>query len=154
MLRLIPPALHRMALRVAHDVRKSVWQVVKPRLRGVTVIARNGEGHVLLVRHTYGRGDWTFPGGGIRRGEEPERAARREFAEELGCEITGLREAGTHKLILHGARLTRHLFTGEVSEVPEPDERELAEARFFRRDALPRRCSQVVGKYLELSEQR
>jgi ADP-ribose pyrophosphatase YjhB (NUDIX family) len=152
MLRLIPAPLHRLALRVAHDARKNWWQLAKPRVNSVIVIVRDDAGHVLLVRHTYGRADWTLPGGGIRRGEEPAAAARREFTEELGCELLAIEDAGTHKLILHGARVTRHLFTGEADGTPEPDGREVADARFFARDALPRQCSSIVEKYLALAE--
>jgi 8-oxo-dGTP pyrophosphatase MutT (NUDIX family) len=133
-------------------MRKSWWQFAKPHLAGVTIVARDSAGRVLLVRHTYDRGAWTLPGGGIRHGEEPAAAARREFAEELRCPVEQLEEAGVHKLILHGARLTRHVFSGRVEDTPEPDGREVAEARFFRPEALPRQCSTVVDKYLAMSE--
>jgi 8-oxo-dGTP pyrophosphatase MutT (NUDIX family) len=154
MLRLIPAPLHRAGLRLAHRVRKRIWRVTKPRLTGVTIIARNHAGDVLLVRHNYGRRHWTLPGGGVRRGEEPIAAAHREFREELGCTVELLEASGTHKSILYGARLTRHLFTGRIDRTPEPDGREVGEARFFRRDALPRQCSSLVDVFLELSEQR
>jgi predicted NUDIX family NTP pyrophosphohydrolase len=41
-------------------------------------------------------GAWSIPKGGIDAGEEPEAAARREFAEELGTDVAGpLRPLGT-----------------------------------------------------------
>jgi predicted NUDIX family NTP pyrophosphohydrolase len=41
------------------------------------------------------RGAWSIPKGELEDGEEPEAAARREFAEELGFEATGpLRSLG------------------------------------------------------------
>ena len=39
-----------------------------------------------MVRRTDGEG-WAFPGGGIKPGETPERAAYREFYEETGYRL-------------------------------------------------------------------
>jgi ADP-ribose pyrophosphatase YjhB (NUDIX family) len=154
MLHLIPPALHRAGLRLAHAMRKRWWRLAKPRLDGVTMIARNSDGHVLLVRHTYGSGLWTLPGGGRRRGEPHKVAAAREFAEELGCALEALEAAGVHHSSFHGAHLTRHLFTGNIDRTPIPDQREVAEAQFFAPDHLPGNRSPMVDRYLELSQQR
>ena len=154
MFRLLPAPLHRTGVRVAHRVRKRWWRLARPKLKGVTLDARNARGDVLLVRHTYGSTAWTLPGGGIRLGEAPAAAARREFREELGCAIEDLEAAGTHKLVLDGARITRHIFTGTVGGTPEPDGREVAEAKFFAPDTLPRKCSAIGDKYLEMSELR
>ena len=41
------------------------------------------DGQVLLIRHSYLRG-WYLPGGGLKRGESMEAAARREAREESG----------------------------------------------------------------------
>ena len=55
---------------------------------------RDDRDRVLFVRHTYGdRTPWEMPGGGLRRGEAPEAAVRREMREELGIELVELREA-------------------------------------------------------------
>jgi predicted NUDIX family NTP pyrophosphohydrolase len=58
---------------------------------------RHGEaGIVLLLVHPGGPfwrnrdlGAWSIPKGELGEGEDPETAARREFAEELGIEATG-----------------------------------------------------------------
>ncbi len=50
---------------------------------GSICVVERADGHVLLVRQSYRRGGWGFPGGLLRRGEEPADAARRELSEEL-----------------------------------------------------------------------
>lgn len=51
-----------------------------PRTR--VVIVANGK--VLLLKSWLGDGDWTLPGGGLHRGEDPVAGALREVHEETG----------------------------------------------------------------------
>ena len=154
MLHLIPAPLHRAALNLAHEVRKLWWRARKPLVAGVIVIARDAEGRVLLVRHSYGSQLWTLPGGGLRKGEDPAVAAGREFFEELGCATGPLRLLGLHESTLHGAPCRMHVFAGEIAGVPTPDGREIAEARFFAVDALPKNAGRGVAVGLEMLQQR
>ena len=50
---------------------------------GVAALARNRQGQILLVRHTYQPG-WMLPGGGVGRAEPPVEAILRELREEVG----------------------------------------------------------------------
>lgn len=137
MLRLIPTPLHRWLYRFAHALRRRWLRLRGGKIEGCSVIARDDQGRLLMVRHSYGGGGWEFPGGGVGRGENSEAAARREFREELGCGLDGLTRLGTIEEPYHGAINVVHVFAGLVEGEPRADGRELVEARFFPRDALP-----------------
>ena len=55
---------------------------------GVRLLAIDGEGRLLLVKHGYTPG-WHLPGGGVDVGESAEAAARRELKEEANAEVEG-----------------------------------------------------------------
>ena len=129
--------LARFAYRVAHRLRHRWRRWRGTPLRGVSIIARDIDGQVLLVRHSYGPDGWYFPGGGLKRGEAPEAAAKRELLEETGCEALSLRHVGDLEENLSGSPHTAHLFTAITEDVPRPDRREVVEARFFPTHSLP-----------------
>ena len=52
----------------------------------VTVVARDDEQRVLLVRHI-DTGHWVAPGGAVEPNERPADAAHREMREETGLEV-------------------------------------------------------------------
>ena len=53
---------------------------------GAICVIDRGDGHVLLVRHSY-RDRWGFPGGLLKKGEEAADGARREAREEVGLAV-------------------------------------------------------------------
>jgi len=137
MLYLIPRPLHRAALRKAYRLRHYARMIVKPQLRGVSIIAADRGGRVLLVRHSYGSEAWALPGGGCGRREDPASAARRELREEVGLEALSIDLVEAIEETLSGAPHTAYVFSVEVEDQPRPDRREIVEAAFFHPDALP-----------------
>lgn len=129
--------LHRLALRTAHALRHR-WRMLRgARLEGVTMIACDLQDRVLMVRHSYGPRGWFLPGGGIKRGETPEQAAIRELREETGCMAKGARIVGTFEERVSGSPHTAYIVTCLTHDEPQPDRREVVEARFYPLQSLP-----------------
>jgi 8-oxo-dGTP pyrophosphatase MutT (NUDIX family) len=134
---LLPAPLHRVALRRAHGLRKLWWRIRKPQVEACRILALDSEGRVLLVRHSYGSARWMPPGGGMKAGEDPIRAAARELFEELACSLGGAQVIATTFDTLHGAGNLVHVVRGQCQGLPTPDRREILAAGFFAADALP-----------------
>lgn len=144
MLRLIPAPLHRLALRIAYALRHWHRSLLRPDLEGCTIIATDLEGRLLLIRQSYGPDGWYLPGGGMRRGEDPGAAARRELREETGCEARKLQLFEVIEEELSGASHRANIFLAHVDESPRPDRREVVEARFFPTHSLPEPISPIA----------
>lgn len=118
---------------------------------GVRVIAYDGEGRLLLVRHTYVPG-WHFPGGGVDVGETAEAAARRELREEANVDAVGpLALAGLFFNPRIGRRDHVVLFrAGEIAAGPLPGPTsEIAQVAFFDTASLPDDLSDATRRRLE-----
>ncbi len=150
LLGLLPPVLHRMALRRAHGLRKLWWTWRKPQVAGVRILALDSEGRVLLVRHSYGPTCWMPPGGGLHGDEDPIPAAARELSEELGCTLDAPRVAAVMLDSLHGAGNRVHVVVGWCQGDPAPDLREITHAGFFAPDALPEDLGKGLARNLPL----
>lgn len=149
MAQLLPAALHRALLPLAHRVRHR-WRMWRGTpIAGVSVIVTNLSGDVLLLRHSYGPQVWALPGGGMKRGEDPEACARREVMEELGIALTKVDSLGTIEEELSGAPHTAHLFHAFSNARPRPDRREVTEARFFPSHSLPEPLGRVTRARIE-----
>lgn len=57
----------------------------------VGALVKGPSGRVLIVKTTKWTGHWGVPGGKIEWGETKEEALEREFAEEVGLELSNIR---------------------------------------------------------------
>lgn len=147
--RFIPAPLHRALMPIAHRIRHRYRRLTKRPIAGVSVILTNLSGDVLLLKHSYGPRVWGLPGGGLKGAESPESCARREVEEELGITIEALTSLGTIEETLSGAPHTAHLFTAICHARPQPDGREVTEARFFPSHSLPEPLGPVTRRRIE-----
>ncbi len=142
----------RLGLRFVYPLARLYWFWLRPDVRGTYVFVWCN-GRALLTRNSYRRG-LVAPGGMVRRGEEPLRAAVRELAEETGIAV----EAGQLKPLGEAPKRRSNGYgTAEMFEVvlgvAPPvaiDNREVVWAGFMRpEEALAEDLDFVTQVYLE-----
>jgi ADP-ribose pyrophosphatase YjhB (NUDIX family) len=132
----------RLILRVFH----LSFLVSRPMTLGVRAIVIDAQDRVLLVRHTYVPG-WHLPGGGVERGETLLASLTRELAEEGNILIE--EEPRLQGIFFNSAASPRdHVAVYLVRRFrqtgPRVPDREIVEARFFSRGALPEGVSRAT----------
>ena len=109
---------------------------IRPVTLGVRVVLIR-DNQVLLVRQTYVP-SWFVRGGGVKRGETLEGAARREIREEVGAEIRSLSLMGAYSHFSDWKSDHNIVFISHDFTIHAKKDREIAEARFFPLDNLPK----------------
>ncbi len=105
---------------------------------------------VFLVRHTYVPG-WQFPGGGVETGHTVEQTLAKELMEEGNIELTGRPQLFA---IYHNAHASKrdhvalYVCRSFRQTAPRLPDREIAEAGFFRLDALPDGTTEATRRRL------
>jgi len=138
----------RLVLRLFH----LSFLILRPMTLGVRAIVIDARECLLLVRHTYVPG-WHLPGGGVERGETLLASLTRELAEEGNIAIE--EEPRLHGVFFNNAASPRdhvavYIVRSFHQTAPRAPDREIAEARFFARDALPEGVSRAT--YARLAE--
>jgi ADP-ribose pyrophosphatase YjhB (NUDIX family) len=126
-----------MLVRAVYPLLKLYWFLLRPQTFGVQCVIQH-EDAILLVRNTYGRRQWTFPGGGLARGETAEEAIRREVHEEVGLQLERLQQLGVFNAIIDYKRDHVAVFAGiSPDRKVTIDPGEILEARWFPPQGLP-----------------
>jgi ADP-ribose pyrophosphatase YjhB (NUDIX family) len=127
----------RLLIRWIYPWLKLYWFLVRPQTFGVQCVIQHRDA-ILLVRNTYGRKRWTFPGGSIARGESAEDAVRREVREEVGLYVQQLQPLGAFEAMID---YKRDHVTAFAAVAPDRrvrlDPAEILEARWFPAQDLP-----------------
>ena len=130
-----------MAYALALTVARAYWRIFKPRTFGARLLLVHGN-KILLVRPR-GTDYWNFPGGGIRRGENPAEGAVRELKEETGIRNPGIEYClGSYTSTKEGKRDTVYIYVASASSVEIPRlEIELQDAKWFEAGGLPEKTT-------------
>lgn len=76
--------LFQLLYKVAYRLSLCVWYIFRPSSYGVYISVWH-DGKILVIRNSY-KTEYTFPSGGIKRGESEEDAAARELLEEVNIQ--------------------------------------------------------------------
>ena len=128
------------------------WGTPSFHVGAICIVAR-ADGHMLLVRQSYRRDGWGFPGGLMRRREEPADAARRELREELGIDVD---LDGLPVIVIDSpARRVDVVFSARLAESSPAPERtthspEISEVRWFPPDGLPNLLPEATAALIQI----
>lgn len=142
--------MKRIFYKIVTPIRRLYWFIVRPKTAGVKVIVEC-EGEVLMIKNTYGKGMWTFPGGAINRNESAEVAAKREVMEEVGVRLLGMEKIGELSNTLEYKRDTIHCYAGVIHEkLISIDSNEILEAQWFEKNKIPSGVSTIATSMMSL----
>ncbi len=109
--------------------------IFRPIRTGIRVLMIQNK-EVVLIRHTYMSG-WFMPGGGLKKNETLEQAARREAREETGAELGELKLMGAYTNFKDWKTDHNIVFTCDDFKITGKPDGEIAEMRFFPLSELP-----------------
>lgn len=125
----------RFFLRLLYLAYRIYCFIFRPLRTGVRVMMIM-DGKALLVRQTYVPG-WFMPGGGLKRGETLEQAARREAREETGAELGDLHLMGVYTNFTEWKTDHTIVFICREYRITGKPDSEITEVRAFPLNELP-----------------
>ena len=127
------------------------FRIARPMTLGVRgLVHREADDSVFLIRHTYVPG-WQLPGGGVEADETMEEALARELIEEGNIELRATPELRSMHFNRQASRrdhVALYVITKFRQTAPRLPDREIAEAGFFPRGALPRGTTPATHRRL------
>ncbi len=134
--------------------RRLVVRTIAPTYTvGAMCFVEREDGALLLVQQIY-RKKWGVPGGLLKRGEQPEDAAKREILEEVGIGIVLVGEPAV--VVAADPQRVDIVFRARVAPGVRADEArpvspEIDAARWFPRDELPELQVETSGALVALA---
>jgi 8-oxo-dGTP pyrophosphatase MutT (NUDIX family) len=126
---------HHLKARLLYFLGRIYWRIFRPLAWGVRLLLIQDDA-ILLVWHTYQDG-WYLPGGGVKRGETFQAAARREAREEVGATTGALQFWGLYSS-LNGPKSDHVVvFVCHDFQINGRTDFEIADCRFFPLADLP-----------------
>ncbi len=144
--------MYRFLYTIVFIVFRTYWFLFRPHTYGGKVLIEDAEtGSYLFVRHGYGSQKWSLPGGGKKHDEENTVATViREAQEETSLELRDVRLVGSYETTeeyKHDHVDCYHALAIDPSTL-KIDGREIIEAKWFPRTALPIEVTQVAMRTL------
>ncbi len=127
--------MRKMFIRFLYFGFKTYCFLFRPLRVGVRVLMLK-DGRVWLVRHTYITG-WFLPGGGPKRGETLEQAARREAFEETGAQLGDVTLMGVYTSFIQWKTDHTTVFLCRDFTISGKPDHEIAEVHAYPLDKLP-----------------
>ncbi|MDP2788746.1 MAG: NUDIX hydrolase [bacterium] len=124
--------------------------IFRPKSLSVKVVVENND-KILMVRLSYAHKKWTFPGGGLEKGESFEAAALRELEEEVGIKTQHLVEMGEYSSDRNYKKnIVKCFYLHADSAFVKIDNFEIAESGWYSPDKLPENYSLAVPQIMEI----
>jgi 8-oxo-dGTP pyrophosphatase MutT (NUDIX family) len=121
---------------IIHSINNLHWRLTRPITLGVRLLLVKDQ-HVVLVRHTYQPAQWFLVGGGVKRCETLEEAARREALEEVGADLGKLSLFGVFTNFYEFKNDHVIVFTCNEFTLAATKSFEIEECKLFSIDNLP-----------------
>jgi 8-oxo-dGTP pyrophosphatase MutT (NUDIX family) len=121
--------------KIAYRLNQMRRMLFRPMGLGVKIMLVRDE-EVLLVQHTY-RSGWFIPGGGVKRGESIEEAARREAWEELGAKLGKITLFSMYSNIANYDNDHVVVYICDSFTLSQKQDYEIAESAFFPAHSPP-----------------
>ena len=113
-------------------------RIICPRFRAaVAAVIFDGQGKILLFKHTYRKFEWGLPAGGLEHYEQPIDAIKREFFEETGMQIQVER-----LLTAVSAKEDHHIgmiYLCKIASGEFKESLEISEMKYFHLNEMPDR---------------
>jgi len=127
--------MKRTFLHTLYKLYSLQFFFTRPIMIGVRVMLIR-DGQILLVKHSYQDG-WLIPGGGVKRKESLEQAARRECSEEIGAKVGKMELFGVFTNFFKYKNDHIVVFVSHDFEIHPKKDFEIEQAKFFDMTALP-----------------